>query len=202
MELTIEGKKREPGSKPKAMRRAGFIPANLYGHDGAEAISITLEAKAVQQMLKKATVNNTLIDLNIPEIPWTGKTLLREVQTHPWKGYPYHLSFFSVGSQSSVKVVMPLQFVGDAIGVKQEGGILETRIAEIEVECSPDNIPDAIEVDVSHLKVGKALYLQEVVLPEGVKAVGEPKQIVANVLASRLTKTAQAQDAKAGKGKK
>ena len=193
MELKIEGKKREPGSKPKAMRRAGFIPANLYGHDGAAAISLTVDAKAVELLLKKATVNNTLIDLNIPEIPWTGKTLLREVQTHPWKGYPYHLSFFSVAAQDSLKVVMPLRFVGEAIGVKQEGGILETRLTEIEVECAPDNIPEAIEVDVSHLKVGGSIHIRELVLPNGVTTVGEPEQILANVLASRLTKT-QAQE--------
>ncbi|MGK7901253.1 MAG: 50S ribosomal protein L25/general stress protein Ctc [Hormoscilla sp.] len=189
MEIKVECQKREQGSKPRAMRRAGLIPANLYGHNGAEAISLTLPAKTVEHLLKEATVNNTLIDLEITDIPWRGKTLLREVQTHPWKGYPYHLSFFSIASQSSIKVVMPLKFVGEAIGVKQQGGILETRSTEIEVECAPDNIPEAIEVDVSELQVGKALHVKELVLPPGVKAASEPEQILATVLASRLTKT-------------
>lgn len=189
MEIKVECQKREAGSKPRTMRRAGLIPANLYGHNGAEAISITVPEKTVEHLLKEATVNNTLIDLEITDIPWRGKTLLREVQTHPWKGFPYHLSFFSIASQSSIKVVMPLKFTGEAIGVKQQGGILETRTTEIEVECAPDNIPEAIEVDVSELQVGKALHVKELVLPAGVKAASEPEQILATVLASRLTKT-------------
>lgn len=189
MEIKVECQKREPGSKPRAMRRAGLIPANLYGHNGGEAISITLPGKTVEHLMKTATVNNTLIDLEITDIPWRGKTLLREVQTHPWKGYPYHLSFFSIAAQKKIKVVMPLRFVGEPIGVKQQGGILETRSTEIEVECAPDNIPEAIEVDVSELRVGKALHIKELVLPAGVTAASEGEQILATVLASRLTKT-------------
>ncbi len=189
MEIKVECQKREAGSKPRAMRRAGLIPANLYGHDGAKAISLTVPGKMVEHLMKEATVNNTLIDLEITDIPWRGKTLLREVQTHPWKGFPYHLSFFSIASQASIKVVMPLKFVGEAIGVKEEGGILETRSTEIEVECAPDNIPEAIEVDVSELRVGKALLVKELVMSAGVSAVSEPEQILATVLASRLTKT-------------
>lgn len=189
MEIKVECQKREPGSKPRAMRRAGLIPANLYGHNGAEAISLTVPAKTVEKLMKEATVNNTLIDLEIKDIPWTGKTLLREVQTHPWKGYPYHVSFFSIASQASIKVVMSLKFVGEPIGVKLQGGILEMRSTEIEVDCAPDNIPEAIEVDVSELRVGKALHIKELVLPAGVTAASEPEQIVATVLASRLTKT-------------
>jgi len=189
MEIKVECKKREARSKPRAMRRAGYIPANLYGHDGAEAISLSVPAKTVAHLMKAATVNNTSIDLEITDIPWRGKTLLREVQTHPWKGYPYHLSFFSIASRASIKVVMPLKFVGEAIWVKEEGGILETRSTEIEVECAPDNIPEAIEVDVSELRVGKALHVKELVMSAGVTAASEPEQILATVLASRLTKT-------------
>lgn len=189
MEIKVECQKRAAGSKPRAMRRAGLIPANLYGHNGAEAISLTVPGKTVENLMKTATVNNTLIDLEITDIPWRGKTLLREVQTHPWKGYPYHISFFSIASQAKIKVVMPLKFTGEAIGVKQQGGILETRTTEIEVECAPDNIPEAIEVDVSELRVGKALHVKELVMPAGVKAASEPEQILATVLASRLTKT-------------
>ena len=112
MELAVECQKRAEGSKPNALRRSGMIPAVLYGHKGCESISLTIKAKTVEQLLKKRVVNNALIDLSIPELSWSGKTLLREVQVHPWKGYPYHLSFFSVASQDSLEVELSLRFVG------------------------------------------------------------------------------------------
>ncbi len=95
MAITVESQKRPEGSKPKALRRSGFIPANLYGHNKAESISLVVEAKVVERLLKQVVPNKTEIELNIPELEWQGKTVLREVQIHPAKGTPYHLSFFA-----------------------------------------------------------------------------------------------------------
>ncbi len=181
MELTVECQKRPEGSKPNALRRSGFVPAVLYGHNGAESVAITIEAKTVQQLLKDGSINNTLIQLNIPELPWNGKTLLREVQTHPWKGYPYHLSFFSISTQDSVEVEVPLHFVGEAVGVKLEGGILEPIISELQVKCKPDSIPESIEIDISSLRVGQSLHVNELILPDGVKAIGEEERVVVSI---------------------
>lgn len=182
MELTIECQKRSEGSKPNALRRAGLIPANLYGHRGTESIALTLEKKTVERLLKQGSVNNTLIDLNIPDVPWRGKTLLREVQIHPAKGSPYHLSFFAVAGHGSTDVEVPLHFVGEAIGVKQEGGILDTVITQLQVRCMPENIPDGIEIDVSNLQVGNSIHIDELNLPQGVTALVESGQIVVSVL--------------------
>lgn len=182
MELAVECQKRAEGSKPNALRRSGLIPAVLYGHKGAESIALTVKAKTVETLLKKHAVNNTLIDLSIPELSWSGKTLLREVQVHPWKGFPYHLSFFSVAAQDSLEVEVSLNFVGEAVGVKLEGGILDTVLTQLEVKCKPDSIPESIEVDISNLKVGDALHINELVLPAGVVALGEPSQVVVTVL--------------------
>ncbi|BAZ81980.1 MAG: 50S ribosomal protein L25 [Sphaerospermopsis kisseleviana] len=95
MAIALESHKRPEGSKPNALRRSGLIPANLYGHNGAESISLVVDAKTVERLLKQAAPNKTEIELNIPELQWTGKTVLREVQIHPAKGTPYHLSFFA-----------------------------------------------------------------------------------------------------------
>lgn len=182
MELTVECQKRPEGSKPNALRRAGQIPANLYGHKGTESIALTLDAKTVERLLKRGSVNNTLIELNIPDVPWRGKTLLREVQTHPAKGSPYHLSFFAVAGHGSTDVGVPLHFVGEAVGVKRDGGILDTVITELQVSCLPENIPDAIEVDVSNLQVGASIHIEELNLPQGVTALVDPGVVVVSVL--------------------
>ncbi len=182
MELTIECQKREPDSKPRALRRAGLIPANLYGHNGTESISLSLDAKTVERLLKQGSVNNTLVDLNITDIPWRGKTLLREVQTHPAKGSPYHLSFFAVAGHGDTDVEVPLRFVGEATGVKQEGGVLDTVITQLQVRCAPENIPDVIEINVSNLHVGDSINVENLDLPQGVTALVEPDQLIVSVL--------------------
>ena len=100
MSVSIECKKRPEGSKPKALRREGLIPASLYGHNGAESISLIVNLKDAQILLKKASVNETLVDVNIPDMSWNGKALIREVQAHPWKRNLYHLSFFYVANEN------------------------------------------------------------------------------------------------------
>jgi large subunit ribosomal protein L25 len=95
MSITVECQTRPEGSKPNALRRSGMIPANLYGHNGAESISLVVDAKSVERLLKAAAVNKTELVLNITDIPWNGTTVIRELQTHPTKGTPYHLSFFA-----------------------------------------------------------------------------------------------------------
>lgn len=192
MEITVECQKRPEGSKPRALRREGRIPANLYGHNGAESISLTLDAKTAERLLKKASLNNTLVDLNIADIPWRGQTLIREAQTHPAKGWLYHLSFFAVASQSSLDVEVPIHFVGDAVGVKQEGGVLDPVMNQIQVRCAPDSIPDTVEIDVSNLHMGDNMHVSDIALPSGVTALDEPERIVVSILPPQVSVEAEA----------
>ena len=182
MELTVDCQKRPEGSKPNALRRSGKIPANLYGHKGTESIAIVLDAKVVERLLIKSSTNNTLIDLNITDIPWRGKTLLREVQSHPAKRTPYHLSFFAVAGHGETDVEVRLSFVGEPVGVKQEGGVLDTHLTALSLRCAPENIPQVIEIDISNLNIGDSLTVEQLSLPEGAKYLGEPGQSVLIVL--------------------
>lgn len=182
MELTLECKKRPEGSKSNALRRNGLMPAVLYGHNGTESISLVLDAKTAETLVRKASINNTLVQLNISDVPWKGKALIREVQSHPWRGSLYHLSFFSVADQDSLQVTVPLHFVGTPVGVKPEGGALDTVLTELEVACAPDNIPESIEIDVTNLHIGDALHVNELKLPKGVEAVGEPERVIVSIL--------------------
>lgn len=192
MELTVECQKRAEGTKPRALRREGLIPANLYGHKGAESIALTVKAKTLEILLKKASVNNTVIDVSIPDLSWRGKTLLREVQVHPAKRWPYHVSFFAIASQDSLDVEVPIQVVGEAPGVKMEGGVLDQVLTELEVRCAPDSIPDAIEVDISNLHLKDILYVNQLVLPAGITALGEPERAVVSVVPSKVSAEAEA----------
>lgn len=185
MELTIECKARDPKAKANALRRDGLLPAVLYGHDGTESVSLTVDQKAADMLLRKAAVNNTMIDLTIPDMPWNGKALLREVQTHPWKNMVYHLSFFAVKAQDAVEVGVTLNFVGEPVGVKNGGGVLNTETNEVTVKCKAVDIPESIDVDVSGLEVGDSITVADLPLPEGAEIAGDQALIIATVLQGR-----------------
>ena len=189
MEVTVECQKRAEGINPRALRRSGLIPAVLYGHKGTESVSLTVQAKTAETLLKKATINNTLVQVNIPDISWTGKALLREVQTHPWKPLLYHLSFFSVAAQDSLEVTVPLHFVGQAVGIKS-GGVLDPIITELQVQCAPGDIPESIDVDVSNLEIGNSLHVSDLVLPPGIVPLIEPETTVVTVGSGASTQDA------------
>ena len=182
MELTIDCKTRPEGSKPNGLRRSGQLPAVLYGHKGTESISLMIDAKAAENLIRDASVNNTLVQVNIPEMSWSGKALLREVQTHPWKHTPYHISFFAVADHGDLEVAIPITFVGTAKGVKVSGGSLEPVLASLRVKCNPSHIPESIEVDVSELDAGENLVVSQISLPEGVVAVDDADRVVASVI--------------------
>ncbi|MBW4463050.1 MAG: 50S ribosomal protein L25/general stress protein Ctc [Nodosilinea sp. WJT8-NPBG4] len=186
MELTIECKSRDAKAKPNALRREGLLPVVLYGHQGTESVSLTVNQKDADMLLRKAAVNNTMIDLKIPDMPWNGKALLREVQAHPWKNTVYHLSFFAVKAQDFVEVGVALNFVGEPTGVKDDGGVLNTEINEVTVKCKAIDIPEVIEVDVSGLAVGDSLTVADLVLPEGAVVAGDQTQTIATVLQGRM----------------
>ncbi len=181
MNISVECKSRPEGSKPRALRREGLIPAALYGHDGANSISLTIPAKEAQILLRDAAVNNTLIDLKIPDISWQGKALIREVQAHPWKRTLNHLSFFTVSADQKVEIVVPVVLVGKAAGAK-EGGIVEQIMTELNISCAADNIPESIEIDVSSFEIGGILHVGEIVLPEGVSVLDDPERTVISVV--------------------
>ena len=195
MELTIKCAKRAPDEKPKKLRREGTLPAVLYGHDGSESVAIKLSNYDAEALLRKATVNKSVITVNVTDMPWEGKAILREVQTHPWKNKIHHLSFFSIASQSEIEVSMPIHFVGESVGVANSGGTLDTVMTEIQLKCPPDAIPQSLDVDVSDLDIGDALHVGEMKLPKGTSVSVDPSLLVVSVLAPR---TAAAVEAAAG----
>lgn len=182
MEFKLDCQTRPTGSKPNALRRQGKLPAVLYGHQGAESVAIVVDAKEAEMLVRRASLNNSLVQLDIPDLSWNGKALIREVQSHPWRGSLYHLSFFSVAAQDSLEVDVPIHLVGEASGVKNSGGSLDIELTELRVRCAPDRIPESIEIDVSGLELGESLLVNQIVLPEGVTSVGEPDRVVVIVL--------------------
>jgi large subunit ribosomal protein L25 len=95
MELTIECSKRADDEKVNALRRAGMMPAVLYGHNGTESVSLKINTREAEALLRKAKGHKAVVNVNVPDLPWNGKAVLQEVQNHPWKNQVYHISFFA-----------------------------------------------------------------------------------------------------------
>ena len=197
MELSIECQKRDISVNPRALRREGQIPAVLYGHDGDASVSLTVDQRSAERLVRSASVNNTLVNVSVPDMPWNGQALLREVQTHPWKDNIYHLSFFSIASQSSVDVVVSVNYTGTAKGVKDEGGTLDILVSELAIRCAPGSIPETVDIDVSELAVGENLHISDLKLPAGVEAISDTDKTLVNVAAPRTVASDEPSEAEA-----
>ncbi|NJK33718.1 MAG: 50S ribosomal protein L25/general stress protein Ctc [Oscillatoriales cyanobacterium SM2_2_1] len=181
MLMTIDCTTR-PATNPRALRRSGKVPATIYGHNGGESTAVTLDTKQVIELLRKAVINNTLIEVNVTDGDFKGKTLLREVQHHPYKNEVYHLSFFAIQNQSRVEVSIPLHFTGVPVGVKVGGGSVDVGMNEIRVSCPPEQVPEFLEVDITELNVGQGIHIGDLKLPEGVKPATDTTPLVVTIL--------------------
>ena len=155
----------------RKIRQAGHIPAVIYGH-GREAQSLTINARETDKLLKSIAISSTVIELSIDGK--SARTLIREVQRHPFKRTITHIDFQELVAGETVSVHCPIVYVGVPEGVRLEGGLLDQIMHQLHIEVDPSAIPNHIDVDVSALKVGKSLHVSDLTLPAGIKVLDEP----------------------------
>ena len=159
----------------RKIRQAGNIPAVIYGH-GREPQSLTLNTRDTDKLLKTIAISSTVIELDIDGK--TARTLIREVQRHPFKRTITHIDFQELVAGETVSVQIPIVYVGVPEGVRLGGGLLDQILHQLHVEVDPSSIPNHIDVDVSALKVGKSLHVSDLVLAAGIKVLDEPGNTV------------------------
>lgn len=160
-QVTLRASERDrTGSGPAGrLRSRGWVPAVMYGH-GQASTNLKVDSQELRQLLEEISVDNTLVDLEVGD-DGTQKVLIREVQTHPWKSQILHVDFFQIREDEEIRVAIPIRFTGDPLGVREEGGILQTNRNEIEVQCLPGEIPEYFEIDVSGLDIGDSLHVAD-----------------------------------------
>ena len=159
----------------RKIRQAGNIPAVIYGH-GREAQSLMLNARDTDKLLKSIANSSTVIELSIDGK--TARTLIREVQRHPFKRTITHMDFQELVAGETVSVHCPIVYVGVPDGVRLEGGLLDQIMHQLHIEVDPSSIPNHIDVDVSALKIGHTLHVSDLKLPAGIKVLDEPGNTV------------------------
>jgi large subunit ribosomal protein L25 len=178
---TLEAQTREPGTKNHArrVRKEGKIPAVVYGA-GKDAVPVTVDPRHVTRILNSVTGHNTIFDLALQGGEQT-KAMIVDWQYEPIKGRLLHIDLKRIAMDKVLRVSVPIVLKGEAAGVKQEGGIMEQILREVEVECLPGDIPSHIDADVSELTFGKVLRVSELPHPDKLKFLTDENQPVAHV---------------------
>ena len=168
----------------RKLRARNLIPAVLYGR-GREAVSISLDPLRLEKLLHASSSGlNTLIDLDVQgRKDLGGKTVIvKELQREPIRGALLHADLYEVDLSKTIQVSVPIHVIGTPVGVSLNGGILDTALREIDIECLPRAIPSAIEVDVSALDVGESIHVRDLQIPEGVTVLSDEDLSVVSVV--------------------
>ncbi|MDB4898744.1 MAG: ribosomal protein [Gemmatimonadetes bacterium] len=166
----------------RKLRAAGRIPGIIYGH-AREAAPLSLNARDLDKLLSGISAGSTVVELTLGGA--TTKTLIREIQRHPFKKQIMHVDFQELVAGEKVTVDVPLVFVGIPEGVRLSGALLEQIMHSIEVFADPTKIPNHIDVDVSHLAMGHSLHVRDLVLPEGIEVLSDEDATMCAVIAPR-----------------
>ena len=196
----LEAHPRESGTKNDArrVRQEGKIPAVVYGA-GKNSVSVSVDPRHVSRILNSETGHNTIFDLALTGGEPT-KAMIVDWQYEPIKGTLLHIDLKRIAMDKALKVNVPIFLVGEAAGVKQEGGIMEQMLREVEIECLPADIPSHIDADVSELTFGKVLRVSDLPHMEKVKFITDANQPVAHVTSVKeeVVATPEAVAAEAG----
>jgi large subunit ribosomal protein L25 len=188
---------RRKGSK--ALRASGRIPANIYGKTAAPQ---NLEVDRIQfnDLIHSSPSEIILVDLTVAgEATAERLALIQDVQHHPLTGEILHVDFHEVKPDEMVTIKVPVEAVGEAVGVKSAGGTLEHVLLKLRIRSLPKDLPEQIVVDVSSLEVGKSIHIGDIVPPAGVEILGD-RHITVLAVAAPVTEVAATEAAPAAAG--
>jgi large subunit ribosomal protein L25 len=176
----------------KKLRSEGKIPAVIYGRK-TQPQTLEISFKELDTLLKHSASENILLDLNISGDARPKRlALVQEIQHHPLSRGILHVDLHEVAENEQVTVTVPVESTGEPLGVKVGGGVLEHVLFKLKVRALPKDLPEILVVDVSHLELGKAVHIGEIIPPPGVEVLGDKKQVVLAVAAPKAEEEAPA----------
>jgi large subunit ribosomal protein L25 len=197
--LQAEPRQDSGKSVTRKMRAAGRIPAVVYGH-GEQTRLLSVDAHELELLFNRVHWENTLIELTIKGERAPVRTLVREVQSHAYKPLVVHVDFQQIHAGERVHVSVPIRLSGNPPGVKAGGVMMQTE-TDLDIRCTPDNIPEFIEVDVSALEIGDSVHLRDIALPEGVEPDIDADRTICSVTPPTVAVTTEAaEEAPAAEG--
>ena len=185
IELQATVRKSVGNGPARVLRRAGQIPAVLYGRK-IEPVLLSVNTKDLEQILKKGSFGQFILNLVIQNgKKMTKPAIIKELQTHPVSGNLIHIDFYEVDMKRQIKVMVPVITTGKSVGI-EEGGLLNIVRRELEVFCLPGDMPEAIEIDISELGIGDSIHLEDLPLGENVEVATDVNYTVVTVLSPKV----------------
>src|SRR5579864_4498832 len=175
---TLRGK-----NEARRLRASGSAPAVVYG-TGKETLTVAVNPKEVVRILHSKTGHNTIFHLAVKDGENT-PVMIVDWQTDPVKDTLLHVDMKRIDLTRRLVVKVPVHTVGEPEGVKIQGGLHEVITREIEVECLPNEIPEALTIDVAHLTMGQSVRASDVALPGSVRLVSQPEAVISHVVAMK-----------------
>ncbi|MCH2653176.1 MAG: 50S ribosomal protein L25 [Gemmatimonadetes bacterium] len=191
MTITLKAQKREGTGKGVArkLRQEGRVPAVLYGRE-LGTMHLSLDTHEAENLFHSISTENTIVGLKVEGVGELFQTLVREIQSHPFKSSLIHVDFLRIQAGVAVDVEVPLRLIGDPIGVKNSGGVLEQVLNELPVKCIPSKIPEFIEVDVSELDINDSLHVYDLELEEGINITVDEERTICAVAIPKVVEEA------------
>jgi large subunit ribosomal protein L25 len=171
----------------KQIKARGLVPGVIYGSNQTPQ-PLEVDDRELSTVLAHASNEHILVELEIFDgNQSTSKlALIQEVQHHPLKRGLVHVDFHAVSTTEKIASAVPIETLGEAVGVRTFGGLLEHSLRTLEVQCYPQDLPGVIRIDVTNLNIGESLHVRDIPLPAGVEATTDENLTVVSVVASRV----------------
>jgi len=160
------------------MRREGWLPSVMYGR-GAENKNLKVDAKSFTELIAKSSSENIIVNLEI-EGQGTSMAFIQAIQHHPLSGDAVHADFLAIDEKPEIPAHIPAHLNGEAPGIKA-GGVIEQYVHAIEIICVPDDLPEFLDIDISHMELGDSLHLGDIKYPKGVRPTHSKDVVVVHI---------------------
>ena len=192
--ITVEAREGRGSGEAGRMRSQGRVPSVLYGGE-KPPVAISVDEHAVKEILKGAAGENTIFLLKLKDTDEERLAMIKELQTDPISGRFIHIDFIRITRGHKLTVKMPVELVGDSVGVRH-GGRIDFVTREVELEILPREMFDKLVLDISHLEVGEHMTVADLVsqLPESATLLEDVKRVVVVVHAPRMVEELVAEE--------
>lgn len=178
--LNVETREHVGTQAVKKLRAENKIPGIFYFH-GSKNIAFTVDRAQLHSIWGH---ESSLLDVTF-DGKKNEKCVIREIQFDPIKGTPIHIDLMGIEMTEKVKISVPVELIGEAVGVKNAGGVLQQIMREVEIECFPSDIPSSLELDISELEIGDNKHISDIEV-ENVEILEDSAKVVATVSAPRV----------------
>jgi large subunit ribosomal protein L25 len=180
-EITVDAQLRQGRGKNDArrVRAAGLVPLTVYGGEGEPVAAVAL-LKDLAKILRSESGHNTVFTVNV-EGAGSSEVMFYDRQIDPIKGRLVHADLKRLVFGQKIEVTVAIHLIGDPYGVREEGGMLEQVLREVDIKVSPRDIPESIDVDVTDLKVHDVLHVSDLKVGQNIEIVSPPETVVAVV---------------------